>query len=67
MSWPSPSSREPLALRGIFYGCPGAWAGNKPEPNSHGSLVINGANIVAAIQYLTRHRLRVLYHRQLFA
>jgi hypothetical protein len=44
----------------IFYGCPGAWAGNKPEPNSHGSIVIDGKNILAAVQYLNRTRLRVL-------
>lgn len=24
----------------IFYGCPGAWAGNKPQPNQAGSIVI---------------------------
>jgi hypothetical protein len=24
----------------IFYACPGAWAGNKPKPHSHGSIVI---------------------------
>ena len=45
----------------IFYGCPGAWAGNKPKPNSHGNIVINGSNILAAVQYLNRQRLRVLY------
>ena len=38
----------------IFYGCPGAWAGNKPKPNSHGSIVIDGGNILAAVQYLNR-------------
>ena len=31
----------------IFYLCPGAWAGNKPEPNCHGSIVIDGAGITA--------------------
>ena len=45
----------------IFYSCPGAWAGNKPKPNSHGNMVINGGNILAAVQYLNRQRLRVLY------
>lgn len=44
----------------IFYGCPGAWAGNKPKVNSHGSIVIDGGNILAAVQYLNRHRVRVL-------
>jgi hypothetical protein len=33
----------------IFYGCPGAWAGNKPKPHSHGSIVIDGRNILAAV------------------
>jgi hypothetical protein len=45
----------------IFYGCPGAWAGNKPKPNSQGTIVIDGGNILAAVQYLDRNRLRVLY------
>ena len=45
----------------IFYGCPGAWAGTKPKPNSHGSIVIDGGKILAAVQYLNRQRLRVLY------
>ena len=45
----------------IFYGCPGAWAGNKPKPNSHGSIVIDVGNILAAVQYLNRNRFRVLY------
>ena len=45
----------------IFYGCPGAWAGNKPKPDSHGSIVIDGGNILAAVQYINRQRLRVLY------
>jgi hypothetical protein len=45
----------------IFYGCPGAWAGNKPKPNSHGTIVIDGGNILAAVQYLNRNRFRVLY------
>lgn len=45
----------------IFYGCPGAWAGNKPEPNQAGTIVIDGGNILAAVQYLNRQRLRVLY------
>ena len=45
----------------IFFGCPGAWAGNKPKPNSHGTIVIDGGNILAAVQYLNRNRLRVLY------
>ena len=38
----------------IFYGCPGAWAGNKPEPNQAGTIVIDGRNILAAVQYLNR-------------
>ena len=45
----------------IFYACPGAWAGNKPKPNSHGTIVIDGGKILAAVQYLNRQRLRVLY------
>jgi hypothetical protein len=48
----------------IFYECPGAWAGNKPEPNSHGSIVIDGGNILAAVQDLNRQRLRVLYAKK---
>jgi hypothetical protein len=44
----------------IFYGCPGAWAGNKPKPNRLGSIVIDGSHILAAVQYLNRNRLRVL-------
>jgi hypothetical protein len=32
----------------IFYSCPGAWAGNKPQPNQTGSVVIDGKNILAA-------------------
>lgn len=44
----------------IFYGCPGAWAGNKPQPNRPGSIVIDGQKILAAVQYLNRNRLRVL-------
>jgi len=44
----------------IFYGCPGAWAGNKPQPNQPGSIVIDGKQILAAVQYLNRNRLRVL-------
>jgi len=58
------SIRECLTLKQwdrIFYGCPGAWTGNKPKPNSHGSIVIDGGNILAAVQYLNRQRLRVLY------
>jgi hypothetical protein len=45
----------------IFYGCPGAWAGNRPKPYSNGSIAIDGGNILAAVQYLNRQRLRVLY------
>ena len=41
----------------IFYGCPGAWAGNQPKPNSHGNIVIDGGKILAAVQYLNRNRL----------
>jgi hypothetical protein len=44
----------------IFYGCPGAWAGNKPQPNRPGSLVLDGDHILAAVQHLNRNRLRVL-------
>ncbi len=44
----------------IFYGCPGAWSGNKPQPNQPGSIVIDGQHILAALQYLNRNRLRVL-------
>jgi hypothetical protein len=44
----------------IFHGCPGAWAGNKPELNQPGGIVIDGKNIVAAVRYLNRNRLRVL-------
>lgn len=44
----------------IFYGCPGAWAGNPPEPNRPGCIVIDGNDILAAVQYLNRNRLRVL-------
>ncbi len=44
----------------IFYGCPGAWAGNKPQQNLPGSIVIDGKQIVAAVQHLKRNRLRVL-------
>jgi hypothetical protein len=44
----------------IFYGCPGAWGGNKPEPNLPGSIVIAGSSILAAGQFFNRHRLRVL-------
>ena len=44
----------------IFYGCPGAWAGNKPRPDQSGSIVIDGQYILAAVQYLNRNRLRVL-------
>ena len=29
----------------IFYGCPGAWAGNKPEPNQAGTVVIDGGKV----------------------
>jgi hypothetical protein len=45
----------------IFYACPGAWAGNKPKPNQAGNIVIDGRKILAAVQYLNRQRLRVLY------
>src|SRR5260370_6067354 len=45
----------------IFFSCPGAWAGNKPKPNSHGSIVIDGGKILSAVQYLSLQRLRVLY------
>ena len=45
----------------IFYSCPGAWAGNKPKPNQAGNIVIDGRKILAAVQYLNRQRLRVLY------
>ena len=44
----------------IFYECPGAWAGNKPQPNQAGSIVIDGKQILAAVQHLNRNRLRVL-------
>ena len=44
----------------IFYSCPGAWAGNKPQPDRPGSIVIDGKNILAAVLYLNRNRLRVL-------
>lgn len=44
----------------IFYGCPGAWAGNRPRPNQPGSIVIDGEQILATVQYLNRNRLRVL-------
>lgn len=44
----------------IFYGCPGAWAGNKPEPNTSGSILIDGSHILPAVRYLNRNRLRVL-------
>jgi hypothetical protein len=44
----------------IFYCCPGAWAGNKPESNASGSIVIDGKHILPAVQYLNRNRLRVL-------
>lgn len=44
----------------IFYGCPGAWAANKPQPNRPGSIVIDGKHILPAVQYLNRNRLRVL-------
>ena len=44
----------------IFYGCPGAWAGNKPQSNRSGTIVIDGKQILAAVQYLNRNRLRVL-------
>jgi hypothetical protein len=45
----------------IFYSCPGAWAGNKPQLNQTGCVVIDGKNILAAVQYLNRQRLRILY------
>src|SRR5260370_30698435 len=41
----------------IFFSCPGAWAGSKPKPNSHGTIVIDGGRILAAVQYLNRQRL----------
>ena len=44
----------------IFYGCPGAWAGNKPQPNQAEIIVIDGKQILPAVQYLNRNRLRVL-------
>lgn len=44
----------------IFYRCPGAWAGNKPQSNTPGTIVIDGKQILAAVQYLNRSRLRVL-------
>jgi hypothetical protein len=44
----------------IFYGCPGAWAGNRPQQNEPGSIVIDGKQILPAVQYLNRNRLRVL-------
>ena len=44
----------------IFYRCPGAWAGNKPDTNKLGSIVIDGKQILAAVQHLNRNRLRVL-------
>lgn len=44
----------------IFYGGPGVWAGNSPEPNRPGCIVIDGNEILAAVQYLNRNRLRVL-------
>jgi hypothetical protein len=36
----------------IFHGCPAAWAGNKPERNQPGSIVIDGNSIVDAVRYL---------------
>ena len=54
-------SLTPAQWDRIFYGCPGAWAGNKPEPKQAGTIVIDGRNILAAVQYLNRQRLRVLY------
>lgn len=56
--------REPLTDKQwdeIFYKCPGAWYGNKPDPT--GYMAVDGDNIVAAIQYLLRHRLTVMYAR----
>jgi hypothetical protein len=50
----------------IFYGCPGTWASNKPEPHFRGSIVIDGGNILAAVQYLNRQRLRVMYAKAPF-
>lgn len=44
----------------IFYRCPGAWAGNPPSPNQSGSIVIDGRQILAAVQFLHRNRLRVI-------
>lgn len=44
----------------IFYRCPGAWAGNKPQRNLPGSIVIDGKQILPAVQHLNRNRLRVL-------
>jgi hypothetical protein len=43
-----------------FLQLSGAWAGNKPQPNHTGSVVIDGKNILAAVQHLNRNRLRVL-------
>jgi hypothetical protein len=44
----------------VFYHCPGAWAGNKPQSDQPGNIVIDGKNILDAVRYLNRKRLRVL-------
>jgi hypothetical protein len=44
----------------IFYGCPGAWAGNPPKPDQPGIIVIDGTKISAAVQFLNRNHVRVL-------
>ncbi len=35
--------------------------GKQTQTKLHGSIVIDGGNILAAVQYLNRQRLRVLY------
>jgi len=44
----------------IFYDCTGSWAGNKPEPNRPGNIIIDGKDILAATRHLNRNRLRIL-------